>query len=514
MPATHSYPGVYVEELPPTSRSIALASTSNTAFVDFFLKGEVGKPVRITSFAEFESTFGGVDPQSEASWAIRQYYDNGGSVAFVVNVAKPPPNFFATVTLAGGAGNALTVTASLGGEAGNNIELAVKHGPAGSNVFHLAVRRLSGGKVVAQEVHTGLDVTDADKIKAAMDKVNLASRLVTLTALTALPKETPMVNALNPADIANTDKAFTKLELGTDKKVSAAELRKGIGELDKIAPEVFNLLCVPAIAGLSEGEQLAEWSFAARFCADRRAFLLVDPGETVTDNETMRTWNGAVGNLVTPRSNAAVYYPRVVISDGSAPGGTRVVGGSGTMAGIYAVTDAQRGVWKSPAGIDARLAGAKPELTLTDLQQGEWNPLGVNVLRVLPVHGAVSWGARTLEGADQATSQWKYVAVRRLAYFVEQSLSVGLKWVVFEPNDPRLWSQIRLSVDGFLHTLFLQGAFQGSRQQAYSVECDAATTTQADIDAGLVNIIVRFAPLKPAEFVVLKIQQAAGQTGN
>ena len=140
------------------------------------------------------------------------------------------------------------------------------------------------------------------------------------------------------------------------------------------------------------------------------------------------------------------------------------------------------------------------------------NPLGINCLRTFPVYGNVCWGARTLDGADALASEWKYVPVRRFALFLEESLYRGTKWVVFEPNDEPLWAQIRLNVGAFMHNLFRQGAFQGTTpREAYLVKCDKETTTQTDINNGIVNILVGFAPLKPAEFVIIKIQQLAGQ---
>jgi len=183
------------------------------------------------------------------------------------------------------------------------------------------------------------------------------------------------------------------------------------------------------------------------------------------------------------------------------------------MAGVYARTDAERGVWKAPAGTDAVLRGVQAlEYRLTDPENGVLNPMGINCLRSLPTFGRVAWGARTLVGADAQANEWKYVPVRRLALFMEESLYRGLQWVVFEPNDEPLWASIRLNVGAFMNTLFRQGAFQGaSPREAYFVRSDRSTTTQSDIDRGIVNIVVGFAPLKPAEFVVLKIQQIAGQ---
>jgi len=172
---------------------------------------------------------------------------------------------------------------------------------------------------------------------------------------------------------------------------------------------------------------------------------------------------------------------------------------------------ANRGVWKSPAGVDATLRGVQGlEFMLSDREHGAMKQLGVNCLRTFPNTGPVVWGARTLAGADRLGSEWKYLAVRRTALFIEESLHRGTQWVVFEPNDEPLWAQIRLHIDTFMQTLFRQGAFQGATpRDAYFVKCDHATTTQSDINAGFVNIIVGFAPLKPAEFVVIRLQQMA-----
>ena len=187
---------------------------------------------------------------------------------------------------------------------------------------------------------------------------------------------------------------------------------------------------------------------------------------------------------------------------------------SGVVAGVYATTDSARGVWKAPAGTAATLAGVQSLVyKMNDSENGLLNPLGLNCFRTFPVYGSVLWGARTLVGADAMTNQWKYVPVRRTALFIEESLYRGTQWVVFEPNDEPLWAAIRLNVGSFMQNLFLQGAFQGTTPtQAYFVKCDSETTTQADIDLGIVNILVGFAPLKPAEFVVIQIEQISGQT--
>jgi phage tail sheath protein FI len=185
----------------------------------------------------------------------------------------------------------------------------------------------------------------------------------------------------------------------------------------------------------------------------------------------------------------------------------------GVVAGVMAATDASRGVWKAPAGIDAGISGTVGlAVNMTDAENGEINPIGINALRTFPIVGSVLWGARTMRGSDQVADDYKYVPVRRFALFLEESLFRGLKFAVFEPNDEPLWSQIRLNVGAFLNNLFRQGAFQGrTPRDAYFVKCDNETTTQNDINLGVVNVLVGFAPLKPAEFVVIKIQQIAGQ---
>jgi hypothetical protein len=185
----------------------------------------------------------------------------------------------------------------------------------------------------------------------------------------------------------------------------------------------------------------------------------------------------------------------------------------GAIAGIMARTDAERGVWKAPAGLNASISGITGlAVKLNDDENGMLNPLGINCLRDFKINGKVVWGARTMRGADQLSDEWKYIPIRRLALFIEESLFRGTQWVVFEPNDEPLWAQIRLNVGAFMQNLFRQGAFQGSTPtEAYFVKCDKTTNPQNEIDLGILNIVVGFAPLKPAEFVVIKIQQMAGQ---
>jgi phage tail sheath protein FI len=278
--------------------------------------------------------------------------------------------------------------------------------------------------------------------------------------------------------------------------------------------DLFNILCIPVTALLHDNAAAQVATNATSLCTLRRAFYILDPPQQDGDRDTLtgiQTW---LSNNATLRSrNAALYFPRLDLADPLNGFRTRITAPSGTIAGLYARTDANRGVWKAPAGTEANLVGIPSlEYKLTDGENGALNPLAINCLRVFPVFGPVCWGARTLFGADQQADDYKYVPVRRFALFLEESLYRGTKWVVFEPNDEPLWAQIRLNIGAFMQSLFRQGAFQGtSPKDAYFVKCDNETTTQTDINNGIVNIVVGFAPLKPAEFVILKIQQIAGQ---
>jgi phage tail sheath protein FI len=238
--------------------------------------------------------------------------------------------------------------------------------------------------------------------------------------------------------------------------------------------------------------------------------LLIDPPSGWNNVAQAIAGVDAVGTV---SKNSALFFPRLLQPNPLHDGAMEAFVPCGAVAGVFARTDATRGVWKAPAGLDATLVGV-PQLTvpLTDAENGQLNPLGINCLRALPAVGRVIWGSRTRQGADRLANEWKYIPVRRLALFIEESLYRGTQWVVFEPNDEPLWSQIRLNVGAFMHNLFRQGAFQGSSpKDAYFVKCDKETTIQNDINLGIVNIVVGFAPLKPAEFVIIKIQQMAGQ---
>lgn len=284
--------------------------------------------------------------------------------------------------------------------------------------------------------------------------------------------------------------------------------QSGFHALDGV--DLFNLMVIPEDTDISDSDRQALYGEASIYCQQKRAFLLMDAPKDWTEGDRPKADSTKVNNLraLVVKNYSGVFYPKIQYSDA---GVKKFMGVSGLIAGVIARTDATRGVWKAPAGLEADLRGILDlEVNLTDKENGVLNKLGVNCLRKFP-SGFVNWGARTLDGSDDIGSEWKYIPIRRLALFLEESLYRGTKWIVFEPNDEPLWAQIRLNLNAFMTGLFRQGAFQGSTpDKAFFVKCDGETTTQADRNLGIVNIEVGFAPLKPAEFVIIKIQQIAG----
>lgn len=519
MPSTLNAPGIYIEELDSGVHPIVGVSTSDTAFVDWFPQGPVGVATRVTSFDEFTREFGGLHAQSTASYAVLQYFLNGGAVAWIVRVDLTDDDP-ATATLDDSTPAAtINVTAANPGTWGNSLRIAVTEGADSTHVNVVVGVEDALGVITSREIHRNLPTDNAALVRA----VNDASRLVVLDDVGA-NANAPAAVAANasgePADpgdygdLTGGDNAAVLQADGTAADATAlrAAIEAALPALTRIEPFVFNLLCIPAASAL--GDDLDDLVDAAStFCGQHQAFMVVDPpqgGDSASASDLVTWFSGAGKPAASP--NAALYWPRLTMPDPLARGAARVIGPSGTVAGIIARTDSARGVWKAPAGIDATIRGAELDVVVNDSDSAVLNPLGVNALRTFPVVGNVVWGARTLVGGDTQANQWKYIPVRRTALYIEQSLNGGLKWVVFEPNDEPLWSQIRLNVGTFMQDLFRKGAFQGlTPRDAYFVRCDKDTTTQGDIDRGVVNILVGFAPLKPAEFVVIQIQQIAGQ---
>ncbi|HWG19565.1 MAG TPA: phage tail sheath C-terminal domain-containing protein [Terracidiphilus sp.] len=307
----------------------------------------------------------------------------------------------------------------------------------------------------------------------------------------------------------------------TDELIGDPLAFSGIYALNKVP--IFNLLSIPEAARALPGDPnsldtninpVAIYSAAITLCDQQRAMLLIDPPPDVSTVAGAVDWKSSKLDVVD--ANGAAFWPRLRLADALNNSQLRTFAPSGVVAGAYAKSDGANGVWAAPAGIGVTLRGVQNmTYQLSDAENGVLNPLGLNCFRTFPIYGPVLWGARTLVGADAMASQWKYVPVRRTALFLESSLYQGTQWVVFQPNDERLWAAIRLNVSAFMQTYFLKGAFQGQTpDQAYFVKCDGETTTQTDIDNGIVNILVGFAPLEPAEFVVIQIEQLTGQASS
>lgn len=505
MPVTTSYPGVYIEEVPSGVRTITGVATSITAFVGRTWRGPTGEPVRVQSFGEYLRAFGGLWTGSTVSYAVQHYFLNGGGDAIVVRVhngATP-----ATIDLGAGS-DILGLRAVNEGVWGNDLHATVDHAIADESddsAFNLTIEEIAPGADAATTTEVFRNVSvDPTSRRFVLKVLESDSKLVRVAE--GVPDDRPdTVSRSQFTDDGSDGAAITDAELSDP---NLAGTKGGLWALEKT--DLFNILCVPPLTRETDIGK-ATRDAAAALAKDRRAIYVMDApstwddaAEAVADLDSLRTGND---------ENVAVYFPRICVPDPQNENRLEPFAASGAVAGVYARTDAQRGVWKAPAGQDAVVTGVQQlSVSLTDREQGTLNQIGLNALRTFPVIGTVVWGTRTLRGADRLASEWKYVPIRRLALFIEESLYRGTQWVVFEPNDEPLWAQIRLNLGAFMHTLFRQGAFQGaSPRDAYFVKCDGETTTQTDRNNGIVNILVGFAPLQPAEFVIIKISQIAGQ---
>jgi phage tail sheath protein FI len=493
MPVALLQPGVYIEEVPSGVRTITGVATSITLFIGWAPRGPTDRALRLTSFADYQRAYNGLDSRSLLGYAVRHFYENGGSDAYVLRIADT-----ATARTADCDIGDLHIPASSPGGWASAFSVRLTRRPDDATRFTIDIIQPSANDAVL-ETFSNLSMTTTDPRfvlavingrSAFIDKLTAASATTPANATVALNATTNGVDGtvIGPADGGFQTALTTAFDVG--------------GVVDRI--DLFNIVCVP---GLVHGPTIASLQKSVH---DRRAFLIVDCDE----GDTVGTVVGALaGKTGVDALNSSFFFPWVRAPDALQQNALRAFPPSGFMAGIFARTDAARGVWKAPAGTEASLTGAAGlTITMSDAENGQLNPHAVNCLRTFPVYGTVAWGARTLDGDDARGSEWKYVPVRRMALFLEESLYRGTQWVVFEPNDEPLWAQIRLNVGAFMQGLFRQGAFQGTTpRQAYFVKCDRETTTQADINLGIVNILVGFAPLKPAEFVVLKIQQIAGE---
>jgi uncharacterized protein len=571
-----SYPGVYILEEVSSVHTITGVPTSVAAFYGYASQGPVGSATHVSSWLDYERTYGGIDPSCPMSYAVYLFFANGGSDAEIVRATAIGQDSNKKPTVE--AGSAATITINTTGADGKTTTpwatfTATSPGDWANDLIVKITSVPSPGGTSTTKFNLTISITtDASgdkeqylRITAAqlggllnsssylsLDPSTVPSGLPPVGQYTVPPVTSPSTQADSPADqpAAKTNSAVPpESVLHTDGTRGTAIPANGVpvllddptgqGQvvglhaLDSV--DIFNMLILPAESGLS-GATTPQWTYTndvlgtvAEYCATKRAMLIVDApatwqtsGTTPLSDDTVETTPAVTGAYT---NNAAVYYPSTWVTD-PISGNVLEVGASGAVAGVWAATDASRGVWKAPAGLGAALTGVaslsppavstgappRAPVPIDDDENGVLNPVAVNCLRTFPLYGPVIWGARTCAGADVAASQWKYVPVRRTALFIEESLRRGTQWVVFEPNDETTWASVRLNVGSFMNSLFRQGAFQGTTPAtAYLVKCDSENNPQNDIDRGILNILVGFAPLIPAEFVIISIQQLAGQ---
>ncbi len=576
MPVTPTYPGVYIQEVDSGSRVVTGVATSITAFVGRAPLGPVNEPVMVYDFGEFQRTFGGRARGLPMTYAVEDFFGNGGGQALIV---RATPADATPATLAGPPalsasspgrwGNAISVKfEKVSGQDAIDIEQRFAEFNLGTDGFYFVdiAYPVLKGKTPTPAERVGpvyLGPTEApcriDQVLAAQSLYIRAAAPVAAAVVDTTKPVAPVVDTTKTeAPVVDTAKAetpvvdTTKTETpvtDTTKTVTPAAVaaslladyvplsnggdgnaagggrltsndivgdsgkRTGMYALDHA--DLFNILVVPPDSGpeTPDADLTAVLTAAAPYCDTRRAIMIADPLSAWSDHAKQ----GAFGDIspadlnvgeLGQRRRIFTYFPRIKKLDPANANREAVFSASGMIAGIFAATDVRRGVWKAPAGIEAGLTGVTAlEHRLTDMQNGVLNQVGINVLRDFPVFGKVIWGSRTLAGADALSDDYKYLPVRRLTDYIEESLFRGTKFAVFEPNSETLWAQLRLTCNTFMADLNRQGAFYN-----YYVECDKSTTTPYDIDRGRVNVIIAFAPVKPAEFVILTIQQLAGQT--
>ncbi|MBN2133898.1 MAG: phage tail sheath family protein, partial [Sedimentisphaerales bacterium] len=484
---------MYIQEVESDVRTIVPVDTATTAFIGRALRGPVNKPIICNSYADFQRVFGGLWLESNLGYAVNQFFLNGGSKAVIVRLYHPQESSEektgattsaesqnSTGVNAGKAkidANGLALKAASPGAWGNHLcvritspgqyveQIASRYGVTEKDLFNLTVHDTKTG---ATEHHADLTIVygprQVDKVLENESQLIAFDGTLKPDAKTKPPKPHPQPEGTK--GVWEDEKAHSKAksdsgsdgdDLGTEDLPGDEAQKSGIYALEHA--DIFNLLCIPPYKDGGVDVDTTVLTAAAAYCEKRRAMLLVDPPENWTGRDKAKQGFPIDG---LSSNNAAIFFPRINVPNPLRDNQVEAFAPSGTIAGIFARTDATRGVWKAPAGLDATLKGVVGlTIPLTDAENGELNPLGINCLRQMPAAGYVVWGARTIVGDDRLASQWKYIPVRRTALYIEESLYRGTQWAVFEPNDEPLWSQLRLNISVFMHGLFRQGAFQG-----------------------------------------------------
>ena len=546
MPVSPTYPGIYIEEIQSSTHTITAAPTNIAVFIGYshpfksqwlvfdpatrkvdLLAPLFGQAMELFSFSDYERYFGGFfsnplfspDPTlapndyfGSLPLAVYQFFLNGGTHCYVVGLQAKLNGSPLTPGSVDAGG--ITFTArELTDPAQPMVITITPRGsdvtsppsPPGPDIADITITYGSGAGAVVETYRKVVLSNIESTIGTAGNPIS--SLVVVSPTSTTYPAYYP---SGGPYTVTNTLSSPTPtISIAAD---FTAVFQQDTS-LDKVP--IFNLMVLP---GVTSNSVLSE---ALSFCETKRAFLIIDspqPDGAQQDADWIGNYVGsgdAYGNVAPLAPNAAIYFPYMTSNDPET-GDPITLPPAATVAGIYATTDLNRGVWKAPAGLETTIVGITgvvPTGQMSDMRQGTLNQIAINCLRSFPGTGTVVFGSRTSVAANPAQQQWKYVPVRRMALFLEQTLYANLGWVIFEPNDTPLWTAIVSSIQAFMLGLFRQGAFQGATpSDAFQVKCDSQTTTQADIDNGIVNIIVAFAPLQPAEFVVIQISQLAGQT--
>ena len=500
------HPGVYIQEESSGAKPIEGASTSTAAFVGLAPRGRPNRAAFITSWAEYVRRFGGLDKTSDMSLAVYQFFQNGGKRTYIVRALSADALAARAVLTIGTA--TVKVVAAGAGAWGNDITVKWRKNKFNAATFDFEIE-LSSGEA---ESYSGLGASEGSE-RFYYSVLNRDSQLIRIETEVDLPTDVVQVEYASSALSAGSDTAPAADGTSTPvTKLNAIDAGNALAALNPV--DDASILVIPGC----ESEVIVK---GLEYVESRRDMIYVVDSErpgaeeegskSITKVKNLLGFDQPPANAVvlTKSKYAALYFPWVYVSDpfSKVENSRRLVPPSGMIAGLYARIDNTRGVWKAPAGFEATLSGILGVQTqLTDVDQDGLNPIGVNCIRTFAAAGTVVWGARTL--ATQSDPEYRYVPVRRTAMFLEKSLYRGTQWVVFEPNDEPLWSSIRFNLNAFMTTLFRAGAFQGGKpSDAFLVKCDADNNIQATIDAGQVHILVAFAPLKPAEFVIIHITQ-------
>jgi hypothetical protein len=490
-------PGVYVEEVEAGSRPIEGVGTAVAAFVGLAARGPANSPTLVTNWNQFTSTFGEFIEGSYLAHAVYGYFLNGGGAAYVVRVGADGavPTASAQLPSAADKGKpAFKVAALDSGPAGNDVSVDVEAG-ADEGSFRLVVKQ--GGKPV--ETFDGLTAGKGKQNVATVVKAQ--SKVITIEEAGSLAVPAPGTVALSGGGAA------VPARLTPDDYVGNSSDRTGFAGLEAV--DDITMLAVPDLMtvyeqGMIDMEGLKAVQLAmlahCELMGDRVAILDAPPG---LNAQQVKEWR--VDKAGYDSKYGTLYWPWVKVFD-PLSGQAKFVPPSGHVAGIWARNDDTRGVHKAPANEVIRGA-ITLELNITKAEHDQLNPSGINCIRAFPGRGIRIWGARTIS-SDPA---WRYLNVRRLFNYVEESIFEGTQWVVFEPNDIRLWGRVKRTINAFLLRVWRDGALFGATpEQAFFVKCDETNNPPETRDAGQLIIDIGIAPVKPAEFVVFRIAQFSG----